>query len=412
MRTYSCFFGLIVSIFVFSKLATAASFDCSKAATPIEHMICDTAEISDLDSELAEALKGAISSSADATTLRAEQRAWMRGTRNVCSTPACLVDSYSTRIEALKGTPPSQPQVAVASNAAVSAQARGSRSFDDDFGYKAIKFGMTYSDIAKLGVCDIDLQAQEDATRKETTRKAVLRMRDLATALESYRLDEEKYRSCEGSACDAFAGPPYDGKPSSVRMEALAISKDRFIARAWSDSPPSDFVYWDSASGGLLSEGSSLSSEFPPIPEAPPDDQSARLNDRTFASETCYDIGGKRRGFTLRFEEKSHRLESMDIGLDDFSNELFERYDSALGEKYPRFATVSDADRRVFNLGGKRIVCNLFREGSVALCVFRNPLTPAAPPSIQLTYVSPPRLEGFLSGIGFQGNIKPKAEDF
>ena len=60
-------------------LAAAASFDCAAARTPIEHAICDDAQLSALDSELAAAYQSAMKGQGDAAEqLRAQQRAWLR----------------------------------------------------------------------------------------------------------------------------------------------------------------------------------------------------------------------------------------------------------------------------------------------------------------------------------------------
>lgn len=90
-----------------SSLAAAASFDCNKAQTPIEHAICDDAQLSALDSELAEAYQRAIKGQGDAAEqLRAQQRAWLKSRApggRVDS--AALKDAYRARIDELKALP-------------------------------------------------------------------------------------------------------------------------------------------------------------------------------------------------------------------------------------------------------------------------------------------------------------------
>jgi uncharacterized protein len=51
----------ILGWLVFLTTAQAASFDCGKASTKIEQMICNNQELSDLDSKMAKSYKDALS---------------------------------------------------------------------------------------------------------------------------------------------------------------------------------------------------------------------------------------------------------------------------------------------------------------------------------------------------------------
>ena len=87
--------------------ASAASFDCAKAAKPDEIAICNTPSLSDLDVEMATLygvrmelpmLMGARGAAQD------EQRDFL-ATRGECgSDVACLTSSYNARIDVLKNT--------------------------------------------------------------------------------------------------------------------------------------------------------------------------------------------------------------------------------------------------------------------------------------------------------------------
>lgn len=61
--------------------AYAASFDCSKAATEIEHAICNTTELSVLDEEIAMAYGQLSKNSRYHSLLRDDQRNWLRHER-------------------------------------------------------------------------------------------------------------------------------------------------------------------------------------------------------------------------------------------------------------------------------------------------------------------------------------------
>lgn len=77
------------------------SFDCSKATTGQERLICSDRELSRLDVEMSNAYTKARQLSSDVQTLRAEQREWVKGVQKSCSDKECLVTAYSNRIAQL-----------------------------------------------------------------------------------------------------------------------------------------------------------------------------------------------------------------------------------------------------------------------------------------------------------------------
>lgn len=95
-----CFLIMILT----TDAALSAGFDCKKAASDVEKMICKSADLSSFDSQLLGAYNGALTavetSSKDA--LIAEQRNWIRYTRNICQDTACLTDAYKARIKVLQ----------------------------------------------------------------------------------------------------------------------------------------------------------------------------------------------------------------------------------------------------------------------------------------------------------------------
>jgi uncharacterized protein len=63
----------------FFKLpAHAVSFDCNKASTPFEKAVCSDAELSKLDSKLAEAYKQRLLKTKNPKALKEDQRCWLR----------------------------------------------------------------------------------------------------------------------------------------------------------------------------------------------------------------------------------------------------------------------------------------------------------------------------------------------
>lgn len=80
--------------------AQGASFDCGKASTKVERLICDNPYISELDDKLSAAYKAALKNKQQATAIRAVQRDWLE-VRDECDTALCLLSSYEDRLKAL-----------------------------------------------------------------------------------------------------------------------------------------------------------------------------------------------------------------------------------------------------------------------------------------------------------------------
>lgn len=92
---------LLLSLFcAFPSLASAASFNCQKAATSVEKMICGDAELSGLDSAMATSYKKVLASSPHPGTLVEQQKIWLQQ-RNLCAAVDCLRTSYTQRLSEL-----------------------------------------------------------------------------------------------------------------------------------------------------------------------------------------------------------------------------------------------------------------------------------------------------------------------
>lgn len=91
-------------VLMFSSTGSfAASFDCQKASTYVEHSICDISRISALDEKLAAIYKNKINQ-ADApikASIKLEQQAWLKNIRNKCEATGCIEEAYDSRIDAL-----------------------------------------------------------------------------------------------------------------------------------------------------------------------------------------------------------------------------------------------------------------------------------------------------------------------
>jgi uncharacterized protein len=79
----------------------AASFDCTKASTPVEKMVCATPSLSELDEHLARYYSVARAElGAGKSCLAVHQRVWIR-MRNACPDAACIERQYLQRLAEL-----------------------------------------------------------------------------------------------------------------------------------------------------------------------------------------------------------------------------------------------------------------------------------------------------------------------
>jgi uncharacterized protein len=90
-----------------APLASAQSFDCKKAQTPVEKMICASPQLAELDEHLGryypaarDVVQGA------ASCLQSDQSQWLKSVRNVCQNDACLKTAYLSRLAELDGLQP------------------------------------------------------------------------------------------------------------------------------------------------------------------------------------------------------------------------------------------------------------------------------------------------------------------
>ena len=81
----------------------AASFNCSKASTAVEGMICGNEELAALDVRVAAAYKSLRSNAEDKEGVKKDQQAWLKE-RNACRSTECLAASYSDRAQDMENT--------------------------------------------------------------------------------------------------------------------------------------------------------------------------------------------------------------------------------------------------------------------------------------------------------------------
>ena len=90
---------LIICIF-FTVSIFGASFDCTKAKTNVEKMICSDSKLSALDENLSKVYSNFYFISKE---IKSDQIAWMKK-RNKCKDDACIKTAYTTRIQELNAS--------------------------------------------------------------------------------------------------------------------------------------------------------------------------------------------------------------------------------------------------------------------------------------------------------------------
>jgi len=91
---------LLFGCLAIAQTTQAASFDCGKATTNIDKMICADAALSKLDEELNAAYKAALQDGKQADSIKRAQKQWMKE-RNGCEDAACVKRVYEARLHGL-----------------------------------------------------------------------------------------------------------------------------------------------------------------------------------------------------------------------------------------------------------------------------------------------------------------------
>jgi uncharacterized protein len=93
------FFVFLILIAPFG--AIAASFNCSKAKSKIEIMICADANLSKLDEELNSTYKRVLASASERADIVNWQRDWLKNELKYCTEISCLQKAFSSRLKLL-----------------------------------------------------------------------------------------------------------------------------------------------------------------------------------------------------------------------------------------------------------------------------------------------------------------------
>ena len=86
--------------------ASSPSFDCGKATTNVETMICRSRELSESDAIVAKLYFDTLAKATDKQAAQAAQVKWRTGRRDKCQTVDCLVLAYGDRERELRALTP------------------------------------------------------------------------------------------------------------------------------------------------------------------------------------------------------------------------------------------------------------------------------------------------------------------
>lgn len=92
----------LLALTLIAPMASAASFNCAKAASPAEKLICGDAGLSKLDEDLNAAYARAVARVGDKALMRSWQRAWLGShALGACKTAACMKPLFAARTRLL-----------------------------------------------------------------------------------------------------------------------------------------------------------------------------------------------------------------------------------------------------------------------------------------------------------------------
>ncbi|SRR6266571_4175602 len=93
--------GVLLGLLALPLVAHGASFDCGKASTRVENLVCSDDELSKQDELVAKAYERARAAPGLSGQITRTQRAWL-ARRNACRDRACIRAAYASRLKELQ----------------------------------------------------------------------------------------------------------------------------------------------------------------------------------------------------------------------------------------------------------------------------------------------------------------------
>jgi uncharacterized protein len=94
--------GLVLCAVILHAVTHAASFDCQKATSDVEKLICGNSELSRLDDDLSKAYRKTLEQTLFKKYIIGTQKKWLKNVRNACQNTQSLRNAYKARIRELK----------------------------------------------------------------------------------------------------------------------------------------------------------------------------------------------------------------------------------------------------------------------------------------------------------------------
>lgn len=93
----------VVATFLAGMLSVhSASFDCAKAKTKIDKLICSDAKLSEADDKLTALYNEVLAKTPVSEDAKQQQLEWLKQSRNICKDTGCLEQAYASRISDLQ----------------------------------------------------------------------------------------------------------------------------------------------------------------------------------------------------------------------------------------------------------------------------------------------------------------------
>lgn len=107
MRLFVSVLGTLSTTFLLTSapVVQAAGFDCKKATTDVEKLICKNHELSEFDSRLSSVYRQILDTTDTEEAkkrVKSAQQAWLSKTRDICRETSCLLYAYRQRIDVLE----------------------------------------------------------------------------------------------------------------------------------------------------------------------------------------------------------------------------------------------------------------------------------------------------------------------
>ncbi len=220
----------LIAVLLMATVAQAASFDCRKATSKMEHAVCGNPTLSGLDESLAAAYREAKArlSPKAAKTFAAGQGSWHRFTSTYCFTNysaeavtqgesnQCLIKAYQQRIKEIEAT----GKMIAGFKTYLALENRIKVSPKEQFIYTVERRYIQLDDDSSLGAKLNDFLAFKDKVQLEDSRGSEAYTVTLANPSKDWL--------CKETTADTFIGP-YPNTSKSCGAYAISLGRPLFI---------------------------------------------------------------------------------------------------------------------------------------------------------------------------------------